>query len=139
MKKEFYIGQPLIIKKTGEMVNFIYGNGCAGLPCSVLKKGRHDYYDYEDLEPSTAFKFSELMAGLEQNYFEVGTTFRRVTTDNVLTVQQSYNGLYLQGGIGLPSLSSSYIHSTWVLVGDRKEMTLEEIEDELGYKIKLKE
>ena len=142
MKKDFYIGQPLIIKETGEKVNFAYDEGYAGISssCSVLKKGGRylEFCDYEDLEPSTEFKFSELMAGLEQGYFEVGTEFRRLPTGKVLTVKQSFNRPYLQGARELPSLSSSYIHSTWKLVGDRKEMTLDEVEAELGYKIKLK-
>lgn len=141
MKKEFYIGQPLIIKRTGEKVTFAYDDGDSEQPCVVLIKRKyfsHEYYGYEELEPSTEFKFSELMAGLEQGYFEVGTEFRRLPTGKVLTVKQSFNRPYLQGARELPSLSSSYIHSTWKLVGDRKEMTLEEIEAELGYKIKLK-
>ena len=138
MKKGFYIGQPLIIKGTGEKVAFAYSNGLRNYPCNVLKKGRHDYYDYEDLEPSTEFKFSQIITGLEQGYFEVGTEFRRLNTDEVLTVKNSCNCLYLQGEEELPSLTTSHIHSTWVLVEDSKEMTLEEIESELGYKIKLK-
>lgn len=38
MKKEFYIGQPLIIKGTGEKVTFAYSNGLRSYPCNVLKK-----------------------------------------------------------------------------------------------------
>lgn len=143
MKKEFYIGQPLIIKETGEKVTFLYDDEYVEFHCNVFKKDRKgcsfDYYAYEQLEPSTEFNFSELMAGLEQRYFEVGMKFRRLSTGSELTVKESYNGLYLQGARELPSLTSLTINSTWVLVGDRKEMTLEEIEDELGYKIKLKE
>ena len=141
MKKEFYIGQHLIIKDTGEQVTLIYNDGYGGFPYNVLKKDRgvycKDYYEYEQLEPSTEFKFSELIAGLEQGYFEVGTKFRRLSNGGELEVKESYNGLYLKGVRELPSLTSGYIHSTWILVGDSKEMTLEEIEDELGYKIKL--
>ena len=140
MKKEFYIGQPLIIKETGEQVTLIYNDGYGGFPYNVLKKDRggycKDYYEYEQLTPSTEFKFSELMAGLEQGYFEVGTKFKKLTSKNVLTVREGFK-LYLQGERELPSLTTSCIHSTWVLVKDRKEMTLEEIEAELGYKIKL--
>ena len=141
MKKEFYTGQPLIIKNTGEKVIFLYDDGDCEKPCCALKEKRgkqfyHDYYDYDELYPSTEFKFSELMVGLEQKYFEVGTKFIRLSTGSELTVKESCNGLYL-GGIGLPSLSSTYIHSTWKLVVDIREMTLEEIEDELGCKIKL--
>ena len=141
MKKEFYIGQPLIVKGTGKRVTFVYDDGYSVESCSVLKEGRKgcyiEYYKYEDLELSTEFKFSELIAGLEQGYFEVGTKFRRLNTDRVLTVKQSFRALYLQGEEELPSLTTSHIHSTWVLVGDSKGMTLEEIEAELGYKIKL--
>ena len=141
MKKEFYIGQPLIIKNTGEKVTFAYDDGDNEKPCVALIKRKrvyHEYYDYEQLEPSTEFKFSEIIAGLEQGYFEVGTEFRKLTSKNVLTVREGFR-LFLQGERELPSLTTSCIHSTWVLVGDRKEMTLEEIEAELGYKIKLKD
>lgn len=143
MEKEFYTGQPLIIKETGEKVTFIYEDEHVTNLCSALKKDRKDctisYYEYEDLEPSTEFTFSELMAGLEQCYFEVGTKLRRLSTDRIFTVKQGYSGRYLEGVRELPSLTGAIINSKWVLVGDRKEMTLEEIEDELGYKIKLKE
>lgn len=142
MKKEFYTGQPLIIKNTGEKVTFLYDDGDRETPCYALKEKRgkqfyHDYYDYHELYPSTEFKFSEIIAGLEQSYFEEGMKFRRLRTDSVLTVAKGYEGLYLQGERELPSLTSKYINSTWNLVGSHKEMTLEEIEDELGYKIKL--
>lgn len=75
---------------------------------------------------------------MEQGYFDVGTKFIRLKTDEVLTVKESFRALYLQGEGELPSLTTSHIHSTWVLIEDSKEMTLEEIEAELGYKIKLK-
>lgn len=141
MKKEFYMGQPLIIKETGEKVTFLYDDGCGCFPCNILRKKRvgvySEYYDYEQLTPSTEFKFSELMAGLEQGYFEEGMKFRRLRTGSVLTVKKGYDGLYLKGERELPSLTQKYINSTWNIVGSHKEMTLEEIEDELGYKIKL--
>lgn len=143
MKKGFYIGQPLIIKDTGERVNFAYESNSI-YPCNIFGKMDEDdllitYYKYEEVEPSTEFKFSEIIAGLEQGYFEVGTKFSRLSTNSSeLTVKESCSGLYLQGGRELPSLTSLYINSTWHLVEPRKEMTLEEIEAELGYKIKLK-
>ena len=143
MKKEFYIGQPLIVKDTGRKVIFADDDGDEELPCNVLKYDgylSHEYYEYEQVEPSTEFKFSEIIAGLEQGYFEVGTKFRRLSTNSSeLTVKESCSGLYLQRGRELPSLTSLYINSTWYLVEPRKEMTLEEIEAELGYKIKLKD
>ena len=142
MKKEFYIGQPLIIKGTGEKVTFTYDDSDTDFPCSVLQNdGRFypRYFDYWQLEPSTEFKFSELIAGLEQGYFEVGTKFRRLNTDGVITVEQGTDGLHLERLSGRILLTSRDINSTWVLVGDSKEMTLEEIEAELGYKIKLKD
>ena len=67
MKKEFYIGQPLIVKKTGERVTFVYDDGDYDKTCVALINGkhlRHEYYNYDELTPSTEFKFSELMAGL---------------------------------------------------------------------------
>ena len=143
MKKEFYIGQPLIVKDTGEKVTLAYSNGLRSYPCNVLKKGRHDYYDYEDLEPSTEFKFSQIIAGLEQGYFEDGDEF--VTTvpngDKVIKVKERDGKTWLTEYIGeeLLIIMPSYFSSTWRLVEKTKEMTLEEIEAELGYKIKLKE
>ena len=142
MKKEFYIGQPLIIKETGEKVTFAYDDGDNEKPCVALIKRKrlyHEYYDYEQLEPSTEFKFSEIIAGLEQGYFEVGTEFIMTSTNRTVIVKQGNNGLYLQWPSGLLVLTSIDINSTWVLVEHRKEMTLEEIEAELGYKIKLKD
>ena len=141
MKREFYIGQPLIIEETGEKVTFAYDNEEEETPCIVLHADNyfsHQYCDYEELEPSTEFKFSELMAGLEQGYFSVGTEFIVINTDIAVRVEEGYNGLYLERLSGLPSLKSTSINSMWVLVENCKEMTLEEIEAELGYKIKLK-
>ena len=142
MKKEFYIGQPLIVKDTGEKVIFAYDNGSTERPCKVLSNGDcfcHEYYDYKQLKPSTEFKFSEIIAGLEQRYFDVGTKFRLSTTDRAITVNQGINGLYLEGVSRGTFLISKEINSTWVLLESRKEMTLEEVEAELGYKIKLKD
>ena len=141
MEKEFYIGQPLIIKRTGERVTFAYNASPSDLPCNVVKNGNYsyrDFYEYDQLEPSTEFKFSEIIAGLEQGYFSVGTEFIVINTDIAVRVEEGDNGLYLERLSGLPSLKSTSINSMWVLVENRKEMTLEEIEAELGYKIKLK-
>ena len=70
---------------------------------------------------------------------EVGTEFIMTSTNRTVIVKQGNNGLYLQWPSGLLVLTSIDINSTWVLVEHRKEMTLEEIEAELGYKIKLKD
>jgi hypothetical protein len=141
MKKEFYIGQPLIVKETGDRVTFVYDDSDAETPCIVLHAdsySSHQYCEYKELEPSTEFKFSQIIAGLEQGYFEVGTEFRLQNTDKMLIVKQGNDGLYLDlWGLLIP-VTSTYINSTWTLVEPRKEMTLEEIEAELGYKIKLK-
>lgn len=143
MKKGFYIGQPLIIKDTGERVNFAYeGNGI--YPCNIFGKMDEDdllitYYKYEEVEPSTEFKFSEIIAGLEQGYFEVGTKFTVLNSEiQTLEVTHGRKGLYLDWCGSFIVLTSVHINSTWQLVESRKEMTLEEIEAELGYKVKLK-
>ena len=142
MKKEFYIGQPLIIKGTGEKVTFTYDDSDTDFPCSVLQNdGRFypRYFDYWQLEPSTEFKFSELIAGLEQGYFEVGTRFTGLNCEReTLEVTRGSNGLYLGWCGSSVVVASMHINSTWQLVEPRTEMTLEEIEAELGYKIKLK-
>lgn len=143
MKKEFYVGQPLIIKDTGEKVNFAYeSNGI--YPCNIFGKMYEDdllitYYKYEEVEPSTEFKFSEIIAGLEQGYFEAGTKFTVLNREKqTLEVTHGSNGLYLDWCGSFIVLTSVHINSTWQLVESRKEMTLEEIEAELGYKVKLK-
>ena len=141
MKKEFYIGQPLIVKITGEKVTFAFDDGDCKQPCNVLNNGDYyyHYYEYEQLEPSTEFKFSEIVAGLEQGYFDVGTEFRMTSTDKTVKVEQGIEGIYLERLSEHFFLTSKHINSTWVLVEPRKTMTLEEIEAELGYKIKLKD
>ena len=136
MKKEFYVGQPLIVKETGEKVTCIYKD-TGHLPYLCIDDGI-DWYNPHDLEPSTEFKFSEIIAGLEQGYFEVGTEFRMPNTDKTIKVEKGDNGLYLNWLSELLVLTPKDINSTWVLVESRKEMTLKEIEAELGYKIKLK-
>lgn len=139
MRKEFYIGQPLIAKGTGERMIFLSDDGESVIPISVWNGNERLYCHSDALEPSTEFKFSEIIAGLEQEYFEEGTEFRRFFTNDTLTVKEGCSGLYLKGERGLPSLTSKNINSKWDLVEHRKEMTLEEVEAELGYKIKLKE
>jgi hypothetical protein len=142
MKKEFYIGQPLIVKETGDRVTFVYDDSDAETPCIVLHAdsySSHQYCEYKELEPSTEFKFSEIIAGLEQGYFDVGTEFRMPSTNGVITVEQGVGGLYVQRPGELLLLTSRETNSTWILVEPYKEMTLEEIEAELGYKIKLKD
>ena len=139
MEKEFYVGQPLIVKETGEKVTCIYKD-TGHLPYLCIDDGI-DWYNPHDLEPSTEFKFSELIAGLEQGYFEDGDEF--VTTvpngDKVIKVKERDGKTWLTEYIGeeLLIIMPSYFSSTWRLVEKTKEMTLEEIEAELGYKIKL--
>ena len=140
MKKEFYIGQPLIVKGTGEKVVLYYNDGGRFAPYHVLGDSGGDCKEYHDLEPSTEFKFSEIIAGLEQGYFEVGTKFTVLNSERqTLEVTHGSNGLYLDWCGSFIVLTSVHINSTWQLVEPRKEMTLEEIEAELGYKIKLKD
>lgn len=145
MKKEFYLGQPLIVKDTGRRVIFADDDGDEESPCNVLKYDgylSHEYYEYEEVEPSTEFKFSEIITGLEQGYFKDGDEF--VTTvpngDKVIKVKERDGKTWLTEYIGeeLLIIMPSYFSSTWRLVEKTKEMTIEEIEAELGYKIKLK-
>ena len=137
MKKEFYIGQPLIVKETGEKVVLHLKDSGGYLSYYVIGDEGLSYANYGDLEPSTEFKFSQIIAGLEQGYFEVGTEFRTLSNDRVIKVEQGSNGHYLRGLFGRVFLTSRDINSTWVILEPRKEITLEEIEAELGYKIKL--
>lgn len=145
MKKEFYIGQPLIVKDTGRKVIFADDDGDEESPCNVLKYDgylSHEYYEYEEVEPSTEFKFSEIITGLEQEYFKVGTEFQSEYQTFVVCKTMVGSGLKNKGGNPTYAeviVNSDSINSTWTLIEPRKEMTLEEIEAELGYKIKLKE
>lgn len=142
MKKEFYNGQPLIIKETGDRVTFVYDYGEDSKRCVVLKKVNylsHEYYDYDELEPSTEFTFSELMAGLEKGYFEAGTEFQ--SEFQTFVVRKTLVGLGLrekEGDLIEVNIHAGTINGRWTIIEHRKEMTLEEIEAELGYKIKLK-
>lgn len=113
MKKEFYIGQPLIVKETGEKVTFVYDDGGVWKPCNVLGDSGENCKEYHELEPSTEFKFSQIIAGWEQGYFEVGTEFRILGTDTTVKVKQCGNGLYLERLSGLFFLSSRETNSTW--------------------------
>ena len=120
MKKEFYIGQPLIIKETGEKVTFAYNNDEEETPCIVLKTVNyfsHEYYDYEELEPSPEFTFSEITKGLEQGYFEMGTEFKTTRNDKTIKVKQGVGGLYLEWTSEPLLLTSIELNSTWILVG----------------------
>lgn len=128
MKREFYNGQPLIVKGTGKKVIFSYDDGSTERPCKVLSSGdyfSHDYYYYKQLKPSKEFKFSEIIIGLEQGYFDVGTEFRMTSTDNIIKVKQGNKGLYLERFRGFILLESEDINSTWQLVEPSKEMDLE--------------
>ena len=121
MKKEFYVGQPLIIKDTGEKVNFAYEDN-GNYPCNIFGKEKGDvavnYYKYEEVEPSTEFKLSELMAGMEQGYFEEGTTFTGLDDERqTLEVKHGSNGLYLDWWGSFIPLSSSHFSSTWQIDG----------------------
>ena len=149
MKKGFYMGQPLITKDTEEKATFIHDDGDTDFSCHVIKNNSlfsHDYYEAEHLEPATEFKFSEIIAGLEQGYFEVGMEFTMLGSAKTIEVKQWADGLYLARFSQPLLLDSKEINSTWRLLpfakmvtpSLRKEMTLEEIEAELGHKIKLK-
>lgn len=122
MKKEFYIGQPLIVKGTGKKVIFAYDNGSTERPCKVLSNGEyfcHDYYDYKQLKPSPEFKFSEIIAGLEQGYFDVGTKFRMTAHPSVAKVEQGREGLHLERSSAPLPLTAKEISSRWTLVEPR--------------------
>ena len=138
MKKEFYIGQPLIVKETGERVVLLYKDDGIIAPYTIRGASGLFFKNYHNLEPSTEFKFSEIMAGLEQGYFEVGTKFTVLNgVRQTLEVTHGSKGLYLDLCGSFIVLTSTHINSTWRLVEPRKKMTIEEIEAELGYKIKL--
>jgi hypothetical protein len=141
-EKKFFRGQP-VLDKDGYKGVLLFDDGTCVSPLYVrYERGSTDYCEYDELEPSDEFTFSQVVAGLEQEYFEVGTSFQvqgkvfhvDCTSISGYGLKEDEDAVCVNARIGV-----NQINSTWTLVEPRKEMTLEEIEAELGYKIKLKD
>lgn len=141
-EKKFFIGQS-VITKGGEEGIFLYDDGDICKSAVVLIDEVRDYYDYEELEPSDKFTFAQVVQGLLEGYFEVGTSFQ--VKDRLLYVDRtSSSGYGLKeddGGVVSARIGANLINSTWKLVKSEppiKELSIDELESLLGYKVKIK-
>ncbi len=144
-KPKYFRGQPLITKD-GDKVTYLYDDGDNFWPVRALNENEDDtdYLNYSQLEPSNRFTFSQVVAGLEQKYFEEGAEFKvlgmSVFADNAVVhgfgLKKEKNGGFIEMEIG-----ANLINATWELVVPEepvKELTLDEIEELLGHKVKIK-
>jgi hypothetical protein len=144
-KPKYFRGQPLITKD-GDEVTFLYDDGDNFWPVRVLNENKDDtdYLNYSQLEPSNKFTFAQVVQGLLEGYFEDGTEFKvlgmSVFADKAVLhgfgLKKEKNGDYVEMEIG-----ANLINATWELVVPEepiKELTLDELEELLGYKVKIK-
>lgn len=142
-KKNFFIGQ-LVIVEGGEEGIFLYDDGDDYNSAVILIDGGREYYGYEDLEPSEKFTFAQVVQGMLEGYFEEGAEFKVLGTsafaDNAIFhgfgLKKEKNSGHIEMEIG-----ANLINATWELVVPEepiKELTLDELEEILGYKVKIK-
>lgn len=142
-KKKFFRGQSVIIEG-GEEGIFLYDDGEGCNSAVVLIDGGREYHEYEYLEPSNKFTFAQVVQGLLEDYFEKGTEFN-------VEGNKFYAGYAFLNGYGLKETAESgrvtveiganLINATWELVVPEepiKELTLDELEEILGHKVKIK-
>lgn len=144
-EKKFFRGQP-VVDEDGHKGVLLFDDGTGVSPLYVRSKhGSTNYHEYDELEPSDEFTFSQVVAGLEQEYFEVGTSFQ--VEDRLLYVDRVFLGGYglkedEDGSRVSARIGANLINSTWKLVRPVrpiKEITIDEIESILGYKVKIKD
>ncbi len=142
-KNKFFIGQSVITEGAKEGI-FLYDDGDDYSSAVILIDGDRVYYEYEELEPSNKFTFAQVVQGLLEGYFEDGTEFKVLGTsafaDNAIFhgfgLKKEKNSNYIEMTIG-----ASLINATWELVVPEepvKELTLDELEEILGHKVKIK-
>ena len=142
-EKKFFTGQS-VITEGGEEGIFLYDDGDDYSSAVVLVDGSTVYYEYNDLEPSDKFTFAQVAQGLLEGYFEEGAEFKvlgmSVFADKAVLhgfgLKKEKNGAYIEMKIG-----ANLINATWELVKPEppiKELTIDELESLLGYKVKIK-
>lgn len=146
-KPKYFIGQPVIETYRGAEGVYL-GNGPREDDATTafvrLESGEILITSPEYVKRTNTFTCSQVMAGLEQHYFKEGTRFR-VNAETIFEVALTgSNKLGLRrdnvSGTICINLYCSHIHATWTLIYEGpKEMTLSEIEEALGYRVKIKE
>lgn len=144
-KPKYFRGQPLITKD-GDKVTYLYDDGDNFWPVKALNENEDDteYFEYYQLEPSNKFTFAQVAQGLLEEYFEEGAEFKvlgmSVFADEAVFhgfgLKKEKNGDYIEMEIG-----ANLINATWELVVPEepiKEITLDELEEILGHKVKIK-
>lgn len=142
-KKNFFIGQTVIVEGKKEGI-YIYDDGDAFNSALVLVDGGEEYYEYEYIKPSNKFTFAQVAQGLLEGYFEEGAEFKvlgmSVFADKAIFhgfgLQKEKKSVYIEMEIG-----ANLINATWELVVPEepiKELTLNELEEILGHKVKIK-
>lgn len=142
-KKRFFIGQSVVIEG-GEEGIFLYDDGKGSNSAVVLIDGGREYHEYEDLEPSDKFTFAQVAQGLLEDYFEEGAEFK-VFGMSAFVDTALFHGFGLKkekesGHIEM-EIGANLINATWELVVPEepiKELTLDELEEILGHKVKIK-
>ena len=143
-EKKFFRGQP-VVDEYGYKGVLLFDDGSGISPLYVRSEhGSSDYHDYDELEPSDEFTFSQVVAGLEQEYFEVGTSFQ-VEGKSLYVDRVPFSGYGLKetedGNVVNAHIGANLINATWKLAKPEqpiKEITIDEIESLLGYKVKIK-
>mgnify|MGYP001263486109 CR=1 FL=1 len=144
-KPKYFRGQPLITTD-GDEVTYLYDDGDNFWPVRVLNENEDDtdYLNYSQLEPSNKFTFAQVVQGLLEGYFEEGAEFKvlgmSVFADTAIFhrfgLKKEKNGNHIEMEIG-----ANLINATWELVVPEepiKELTLDELEEILGHKVKIK-
>ena len=142
-EKKFFRGQS-VITEVGEEGIFLYDDGESFNSAVVLVDGDREYRKYEELEPSDKFTFAQVVQGLLEGYFEEYAEFKvldmSVFADKAIFhgfgLKKEKNSSYIEMEIG-----ANLINATWELVPKEepiKELTLNELEEILGHKVKIK-
>ena len=142
-KNKFFIGQSVIIEGDEEGI-FLYDDGTDYESAVVLIDGNREFHDYDDLEPSDKFTFAQVVQGMLEDYFEEGAEFK-VLGMNVFADAAIFHGFGLKkeknsNHIEM-EIGANLINATWELVKPEppiKELTIDELESLLGYKVKIK-
>ena len=142
-KKKYFIGQSVVINDYEEGI-FLYDDGTGYESAVVLIDGCREFHDYDDLEPSDKFTFAQVIQGMLEGYFEEGVEFKVLGT-SVFADKAIFHGFGLQkekdSDFIEMEIGANLINATWELVKPEppvKELTLDERESRLGYKVKIK-